>query len=100
MKGIALVAIITGIGLFSYSGVIWNSYLHSLPRMADIKMQRVYPLNIHGIVVFQTANERNWLWLFDRGGIALLFLGLAMGGLSEKMDGKPFRGDGWSRLGS
>ena len=77
--------LILGLALFLYGRVIWNQYLDTLPKTIAPQAKHVVPLNIHGIVVYQTVEERNWLWLFDRGGIIVFFIGLVVGGFSEKL---------------
>jgi len=69
--------------MFLYSRTVWDRYLHDLPKSPDAVAQRTYPLNVHGIVVFQTKQERNSLWIFDRGGIAIFFIGLALCGATD-----------------
>ena len=52
------------IGLTGLAGImstisIWYQYQTTLPRHPDVTAGRVYPLNVHGIVVYQTREERN-----------------------------------------
>jgi len=82
---LAVLLIIPGLGAFLYSRVIWDRYLHDLPRSPNESERRLYPLNIHGVVVFQTVEEQRHLWLFDRGGITVFFLGLLLGGIGERI---------------
>ena len=57
-----------GVTLFlvAFVGSIWSAslfyrYQGTLPRHPDVAAGSVYPLNVHGIVVYQTRDERNWL---------------------------------------
>jgi hypothetical protein len=45
--------------------------------------QRIYPRNIHGIVVYQTKSEMNSLDELERGSLALFFVGLLVLGFEE-----------------
>jgi hypothetical protein len=52
------------IGLLGLAGILWTSaiwfnYQRILPRRPDEAVGRIYPLNVHGIVVYQTREERN-----------------------------------------
>ena len=85
-RNIAIALLCAGAALFFYGRIVWDQYLRTLPRMMDAQTKHVYPLNIHGIVVFQTEAERNWLWLFDRGGFAVLVVGLAVGAYSKRLN--------------
>jgi hypothetical protein len=37
---------------------IWFEYERTLPRSSSVAAGRIYPLNVHGIVVYQTNEER------------------------------------------
>ena len=57
-----------GVGLFltALAGWLWCAatafqYQQSLPRHPEPEAGRVYPLNVHGIVVYQTRYERDRL---------------------------------------
>jgi hypothetical protein len=57
-----------GVTLFlaAFAGWIWTAGLYyryqgTLPRHPDPGRGNVYPLNVHGIVVYQTRDERNRL---------------------------------------
>lgn len=67
-----------------YGTGLWSHYLHVLPRVADPTIGRVYPRNIHGIVVFQTHAEKLRLDLIDDISISVFFAGLIIGGLEER----------------
>ena len=83
-RALAILLIVLGLAAFLYSRVIWDRYLRELPKKPNAEEHRVYPLNIHGIIVFQTLEEEHHLWLFDRGGITVFFLGLLLGGVSDR----------------
>jgi hypothetical protein len=39
--------------------VIWDQYLHYLPRSPNPTTGSIYALNIHGIVVYQTLKQQS-----------------------------------------
>lgn len=56
----------TILALIGLTGIVWTAstwfqYQRVLPRHPDPVAGRLYPLNVHGIVVYQTRDERNWL---------------------------------------
>lgn len=44
-----------------WAGGLYNRYHGMLPRQPDAVAGRIYPLNAHGIVVYQTREERDRL---------------------------------------
>lgn len=83
-RTIALVLLIPGLLVWVYSGTIWTRYLQALPRVPDQNTGRVYPGNIHGIVVYQTRAEQMRLDLTQDISIGVFFLGLLIGALEER----------------
>lgn len=72
----------TSMLLIGLAGVVWTTsiwykYQGTLPREPDAPGGRVYPLNVHGIVVYQTREERDRLneiqyWSFVIFGTGVL----------------------------
>ena len=93
MMSIALM----GIGLMGQTWTLaaWNRYAKELPRLPDAKSGRVYRLDLHGLLVYQTASEHsifwgieNWSWIIFCVGIALgLILQCRFGKLSKYLGG-------------
>ncbi len=50
-----------GLAGILWTGSVWYKYQGTLPREPDASAGRIYPLNVHGIVVYQTRKERDWL---------------------------------------
>src|SRR5271154_1867989 len=73
------------LGLIGLAGILWTTsiwyqYQRTLPRHPDVIAGRVYPLNVHGIVVYQTSKERDWRDTVQYSSIALFAAsGLAAG---------------------
>ena len=83
-RTMAIVLMVPGLAVWVYSGTIWNQYLRALPRTPDQTTGRVYPRNIHGIIVFQTHAEQRRLDLTQDISIGVFFLGLLIGALEER----------------
>jgi hypothetical protein len=82
------------IGLIGLAGILWTSsiwydYQRALPRHPDPLAGRVYPLNAHGIIVYQTREERNWLDEIQYSSIAVFVVGALMGLVYDKKFGRP-----------
>jgi len=82
------------IGLIGLAGILWTSsiwyeYQRALPRHPDPVTGHVYPLNVHGIVVYQTRDERNRLAEIQYSSIAVFAVGALMGLIYQKKFGRP-----------
>jgi hypothetical protein len=94
-------AIGTSLGWIGLTGIVWAASLwgyqaDKLPHIANGSTGRIYPRNIHGTVVYQTATERNYLERVQYGTIGILTLGIVMSLIYDKKWGnesriKPFR---------
>jgi hypothetical protein len=70
--GIALFLLALAGGVLSSN--TWYRYQATLPRHPDQAAGNIYPLNVHGIVVYQTRDQRDRLdkldyssfWAWDR----------------------------------
>jgi hypothetical protein len=82
------------VGLLGLAGIVWTSslwyaYQRTLPRHPDPVAGRVYPLNVHGIVVYQTRDERNWLDEIQYSSIGLFAASALMAAIHQKKFGRP-----------
>jgi hypothetical protein len=93
-KGFAIALIVSGMATWLYTGTISDNYLHTLPRVADNRSGRIYPRNIHGIVVFQTHAEERRLNATIFTGMAVMLLGFGIGTLVERRSKRPPAGKG------
>jgi hypothetical protein len=59
-------------------------YQSKLPRHPDAATGNIYPLNVHGIVVYQTRDERNRLDALQYSSIALAGLAMSMMAIHQK----------------
>ncbi|MGO9517739.1 MAG: hypothetical protein ACLPND_11890 [Candidatus Korobacteraceae bacterium] len=83
-RTVAIVLMVPALAVWLYTGVIWNRYLNTLPRVPDPTTGRVYPLNIHGVVVFQTHAEKLRLDLTDYISFGVFALGGLIGAIEER----------------
>jgi hypothetical protein len=88
-KRVAITMGIVGLVGISWSSSLWYQYQRTLPRHPDPVAGRIYPLNVHGIVVYQTRDERNWLDEIDYSSIAVFAAGGLMGAIYQKKFGRP-----------
>jgi hypothetical protein len=78
LRTIGVLLGVVGLAGILWTSSIWYQYQRTLPRHPDVLTGRVYPLNVHGIVVYQTSKERNWrdtiqyfsITLFAASGLA------------------------------
>ena len=82
------------VGLIGLAGIVWTAslwfeYQRTLPRHPDPVLGRVYPLNVHGIVVYQTRAERNRLDEIQYSSIALFAVSALMAAIHQRKFGRP-----------
>jgi hypothetical protein len=83
-RTVAIVLMVPALAALLYTGVIWNRYLDTLPRTPDQTSGRLYPRNIHGIVVFQTRAEALHLERMENISFGTFALGMLIGWLEER----------------
>ncbi len=99
VKTVAIVLMFVGLIGQGLSQGIWTHYFHTLPRSPDPATGRVYPPNMHGIITYQTPEER---WLLSAaeylsGGV--FFVGLLIGFFQHWESGGFNKGVGYARNG-
>jgi hypothetical protein len=77
MLSIALMAI----GLLGQMWTLaaWNRYAKELPRFPDAKSGRVYRLDLHGLLVYQTAREHSIFWGIENWSWMIFCVGIVLG---------------------
>lgn len=62
-----------------FSAMTSTSYLQNLPKSPDPVQMRMTPRNIHGVVVYQTAEEDRRLTVMEDVSVGVFLVGLALG---------------------
>ena len=62
---------------------IWMQYSQHLPRFPNAAAGSIYPLNVHGIVVYQTSKQRSFLQNWDFWFSVVCVCAAALGGIYE-----------------
>lgn len=75
---------IVGVAGWFYSGTIADRYFETLPRSPDARAGRVYGSNYHGIVIFETREERLRLKFAQDVSAGVILLGFLVGALEER----------------
>ena len=88
-RWIATTGCIIGLVGILWTSSLWYEYQRVLPRQPDSVTGNVYPLNVHGIVVYQTHDERNRLDEIQYSSIAVFAASALIGALHRKKFGRP-----------
>ena len=67
---------------------IWDHYFQFLPRSPNPAAGRIYPLSIHGIVVYQSLKERSRLDSWDHWSFGIFCCGMVLGGIHQWRSGQ------------
>jgi hypothetical protein len=76
---------------------VWDlgQYFRYLPRSPNPEAGSIYPLNIHGVVVYQTLKEQSRLDNWIRWSFGVFCCGMALGGIHKwKKDGTLLKRNG------
>lgn len=79
LKYFALLFLLPGLAGLIGSAMVSGHYADVMPRTPDPGGLRVVPRNIHGIVVYQTAQEDRKLTLMEDASVAVFVIGLGLG---------------------
>ncbi len=74
---------LVGLAGILWTAAIWNQYLTMLPRQPAPEMGNIYPLNIHGIIVYQTQQERDRRERIQYSSIGLFAVSALMAAMRE-----------------
>jgi hypothetical protein len=74
-RAVAFGFALAGVSGIWYWSVVWNHYYDTLPRSPQPKAERVYPMNMHGVIAYATRKEHHRLELMENGSYGLLFVG-------------------------
>jgi hypothetical protein len=79
LKAISLALLLPGLAGLIVSAMFSVHYLDTMPRWPSPEELRTVPRNIHGIVVYQTAQEDQKLNLMEYSSVGVFVAGLALG---------------------
>jgi len=79
LRFFALLFILPGLAGLILSAMISTHYLEVMPRGPVLVEGRIVPREIHGIVVYQTADENHRLNLIEYSSVGVFVLGLGLG---------------------
>jgi hypothetical protein len=100
-KHVGMIIGFVGLAGIVWTAGLWNLQLKTLPRVPNQKVGRIYPRNIHGIVVYQTRAENDRLETIQYSSIAVFVIGFFISFLYERKwgliqsVGPPKIGTGW-----
>ena len=79
LRIVALIFLLPGLAGLVVSAMISTHYLETMPRMPAPEELRMTPRNIHGTVVYQTAEEDTRLSLIEYSSVGVFVIGLGLG---------------------
>ncbi len=79
LKFFALLFILPGLAGLIVSAAISTHYLQVMPRRPAPEAERIVPRNIHGVLVYQTAEEDRKLNRVEYSSVGVFLIGLALG---------------------
>jgi hypothetical protein len=79
LKFLALLFLLPGLTGLIASAMVSTHYLEVMPKTPDPAVLRVVPRNIHGTVIYQTAQEDRSLMLLQDSSVGVFVVGLALG---------------------
>src|SRR5579859_3448878 len=79
LKFFALLFLLPGLGGLVFSAMVSTDYLENLPKSPAPAEMRMTPRNIHGIVVYQTAEEDRRLSIMEYSSVSIFLVGLVLG---------------------
>jgi hypothetical protein len=79
LRFFSLLFLLPGLAGLIFAAMVSTSYLENLPRNPDPTQMRMTPRNIHGVVVYQTAEEDRRLTLMEDASVGVFVVGLVLG---------------------
>jgi len=79
LRIVALAFLLPGLAGLVISAMLSTHYLETMPRMPAPQELRMTPRNIHGTVVYQTAEEDSRLNLIEYSAVGVFVIGLGLG---------------------
>jgi hypothetical protein len=77
-KSIGFALACLGLAGIIWTAILWGIQLRNLPRYPEVTSGRIYPRNIHGVVVYQNRSEYRFLETVQYCSIAIFASSLLM----------------------
>jgi hypothetical protein len=77
-----------GLAGWCWAMEIWYRYMDTLPSSPDPASGNIYPLNVHGTIVYQTLKQQVYRERWEFYSMAVLVLGAALGEFGRWILGK------------
>jgi hypothetical protein len=78
LRFVALVFLLLGLGGLITSAIISTHYLDVMPRVPAPEELRIVPRGIHGVTVYQTAQEDRTLSVVEYTSVGVFLIGLTL----------------------
>jgi len=79
LKFFALLFMLPGLAGLIVSAMVSTDYLENLPKTPTPIEERMVPRNIHGTVIYETADEDRRLSMMEYGSVSVFLVGLVLG---------------------
>ena len=79
LKFFALLFMLPGLAGLIVSAMVSTDYLENLPKSPAPLEERMIPRNVHGIVIYQTADEDRRLSYMEYSSVSIFLIGLVLG---------------------
>ncbi|HWG20231.1 MAG TPA: hypothetical protein VG225_06845 [Terracidiphilus sp.] len=79
LRFVSLLFLLPGLAGLVFSAMISTQYLETMPRSPVPAEMRMVPRNIHGIVIYQTADEDRKLTVMEDASVGVFLVGLGLG---------------------
>lgn len=79
LRFVSLLCLLPGLAGLLVSASFSTRYIENLPRMPVPQEMRMTPRNIHGVVVYETAEEDRKLSLMEYMSVGVFVVGLGLG---------------------
>jgi hypothetical protein len=79
LRFFSLLFLLPGLAGLIFSAMVSTNYLETLPRAPVPGEMRMTPRNIHGVVVYQTAEEDRRLTVMEDTSVGVFVVGLTLG---------------------
>ena len=95
LRSVTVVLWFAGAVTLIWYALLWVHHYNAWPRSPQPTVARIYPMNMHGVVVYVTAKERHRMRATEDWLLCFIILGISTGLLHDALFGR----DAWKRRG-